>query len=602
MTLLSPTPLPQPRFDLPRWLDRGILAAVLLATCVAMSLNVADPDLWGHITYGRDALRDGLPATTTYSYVAEGYPWINHVIIAEYALALGADHLGGSGLLIVKALLGLAVVGLILRRALKQGIGLIAACGTVLLVAVALGTHWSLRPQLFSYVGFTLLLAILSAAFEGWDGRSTMPLGLVARLRGVEPISTEPLTYSLARMRLLWLVPLLMMVWTNSHGGFLAGLCVYFAYLGLRGVEAIAHRGRAADGLLLRFGLMAAAALLATLVNPYSFHFHTWLYHDLAVPRPEITEWRAPDLTDPQSIPLVIVLGLWLACLVLSRRKLDLVQQAILGLILWQSLAHVRHVAFLVIAFGWWMPVHIDSVLKRFGIGARQPEAEATDSFSASLSPWMQKAFAFLLLAAIAICGGQLAFRLSTLKVDRNTYPVSAFEYVAANKLTGKLVVTFNWAQYALAAFGPQSADEPGLLVQIDGRCRTSYSQEMLDMHFDFILGDVGPDQRYRGPASGPFDPTRSLSQGRPDLVLITRSQEPSVQVMTSQQGQWVLLYQDGLAQLWGRSSKYDDPQSAHFIPAERRQITDQPQTGFACWPALPDYRPQPLRQIASRP
>ena len=71
----------------------------MLACGVALSLNVADPDLWGHVQYGRDALAHGLPATTTYSYIAEGYPWINHEIVAEYALAIGADWLGGPGLL-----------------------------------------------------------------------------------------------------------------------------------------------------------------------------------------------------------------------------------------------------------------------------------------------------------------------------------------------------------------------------------------------------------------------------------------------------------------------------------------------------------------------
>jgi hypothetical protein len=83
-------------FDVARWLDRGIIAAVLLAAGVALSLNVADPDLWGHVQYGRDALAHGLPKTTTYSYVAEGYPWINHEIVAEYVLAIVAQRCGAS--------------------------------------------------------------------------------------------------------------------------------------------------------------------------------------------------------------------------------------------------------------------------------------------------------------------------------------------------------------------------------------------------------------------------------------------------------------------------------------------------------------------------
>ena len=79
--------------DVAQWLDWGIVAAVMLASAVALSLNAADPDLWGHVQYGRDALQNGLSATTTYSYVAEGYPWINHEILAEYVLAIVNDVL-----------------------------------------------------------------------------------------------------------------------------------------------------------------------------------------------------------------------------------------------------------------------------------------------------------------------------------------------------------------------------------------------------------------------------------------------------------------------------------------------------------------------------
>src|SRR6185295_11471446 len=158
----------------------------------------------------------------------------------------------------------------------------------------------------------------------------------------------------------------------------------------------------------------------------------------------------------------------------------------------------------------------------------------------------------------------------------------------------------FNWSQYALAAFGPRGADQPGILVQIDGRCRRSYWQEMLDMHFDFLLGEVGPDQRYRDPNSGPYDPKRVLEFERPDLVLISRLQRPSVETMEQQTG-WVLLYQDALAQLWGRASRYDDPKSAYYLEPRRREVGESRQAGVVRWPALPDYHPLATADGASR-
>jgi len=605
---LFPSSDPDQTLDLAQWLDRGIVVAVVLAAGVALSLNIADPDLWGHVQYGRDALHHGLSATTTYSYVADGYRWINHEILAEYALATINDWLGGSGLLIVKCLLGVAIIATILFRARRQGAGLIAACSFALLLAIALGHHWSVRPQIASYVCFFLLLALLSYCFEGWEGQWQLAPACLPRWLGPIAPKTQPLEYSLPRLKLLWLAPPLFMIWTNSHGGFLAGLCIYLAYLTLRGVEAVSHKGREADGLVVRFGLMGAAAVAATFLNPYGPLFHIWLFNDLTVPRPEIVEWRAPELFNTQFLPFWLLLVASVAAVVGCRRPRDFTHVTLLVLILWQALTHHRHIAFYALACGWWLPMHWDSLLERLGIGHRFLTDEErkygwappeTTAFTAAFPLRVQQAFAALIVIAICIETGQLSHRLTLLKVQRDHYPVAAFNFIGREGLTGKMVCTFNWAQYAIAAFGPHEPGQPGILVQVDGRCRTSYSQAMLDMHFDFLLGDVGPDQRYRDPRSGPFDPTRVLNAEQPDLVLISRLQRPSVEVMEQEKGRWVLLYQDGLAQVWGRAARYDDPNSTFYLEPRKREIGEYPQGGYARWPALPSYEPTMIAENA---
>jgi hypothetical protein len=74
--------------------------------------------------------------------------------------------------------------------------------------------------------------------------------------------------------------------------------------------------------------------------------------------------------------------------------------------------------------------------------------------------------------------------------------------------------------------------------------------------------------------------------------VLISRLQEPSAAVMQTQKDHWVLLYQDSLAQLWGRKSRYDDTQSAFYLEPRYREIGESMQQGFVYWPALPKYKP----------
>lgn len=596
------------KIDTSQWLDRGIIAAVLLACAVALSLNAADHDLWGHIQYGRDALRHGLPATTTYSYIAAGYPWINHEILAEYALAIGTDWFGATGLLLGKCLLGVAIVGVIMWRAKRQEVSFISLCSFTLLIAATLGGYWTLRPQLASYACFILLLALLSYCFEGWDGKWQLSLTRwLPNLPLAEQLPTN-LEYSLPRLKLLWLAPPLFMIWTNAHGGFLAGLAVYLAYLTFRGVEAVSQKGRAADGLVVRFGLMGAAAVAATFLNPYGPGFHRWLLDDLKVPRPEIVEWRAPELFNGQFLPFWLLMIACIAAFVVTRRSRDFTQIAILALILWQALSHHRHIAFFALACGWWLPVHFDSLLARLGINQRFKTDEElkygwappdSSAFSACFSPQMQIGLAVGLATAICISTFQLSHRLTTLRVDRSAFPVGAAVFIADRGLTGKMVCTFNWAQYALAAFGAREPGDPGIQLHVDGRCRTSFSQAMLDSHFDFLLGELGPSMRYRDPKSGPFDPARVLNEGRPDLVLISRLQEPSVAVMEGEKERWVLLYQDSLAQLWGRKSRYDDPNSAFYLEPRYREVGQSMQQGFVYWPALPQYAPAAPREIS---
>ena len=89
------------------------LTVFLMFGLVSMSHSHADPDLWGHVTYGKEVLRDGhLHDTTTWSYAVEDFRWINHENIAELMVA-AADNLGGqTALLLVKSLLTLILLGL----------------------------------------------------------------------------------------------------------------------------------------------------------------------------------------------------------------------------------------------------------------------------------------------------------------------------------------------------------------------------------------------------------------------------------------------------------------------------------------------------------
>jgi hypothetical protein len=432
------------------------------------------------------------------------------------------------------------------------------------------------------------MMAVLGYCFEGWQGQWW--LGWPRQLA-----ASEPLTYTSRRMKWLWLVPVIIVLWTNSHGGFVAGICIFAAYLACRAMEIVAQRGRhQAAGLLKRFALMIVAVLLATFLNPYGPGLHTGLFRELGAPRPEIIEWRPPDVFSLYMLPFWLLVAGWLVTLLLSQRPKDFTQLAIMTATLWQSLEHRRHIPFFAIAFGFWMVPHVDSVLRRLGI-------VKDESPSASPAPPAWKwAFAGTIGLAFTIAGVQLGFRLSDMPVQKNEYPVAAFQYISDRNLQGRMVCTFNWAQYAIAAFGQKSAEEGGMLFHADGRFRTCYPQELIDMHFDFALADLEP--RYRSHNSPPLEGHRILEYGSPNLVLVSRGQPSSVNIMFRNLDRWTLLYQDKVAQVWGRTDQYGDPASPDYIPESLRTVTNDEQTGSVTWPALPKRSGQSAQTAADDP
>ncbi|MCC9606347.1 hypothetical protein LOC69_10660 [Blastopirellula sp. JC733] len=553
------------------FLHWGMLGAILLAAAMAVTPNVADPDLWGHVQYGLDLLRDGLPATTTYSYTAEGYRWINHENLSEIVLAIGAQTIGPVGLLWAKCLLGLAIVGVMLWRCESQRTPLLVSGVIVLLVALNFTNHWNARPQLSSFALFTLLILLLDRCFAGWRDDWRLPwLGAQFRRRDYQPLAA-----SHPRMKALWLCVPLFFVWANAHGGFVAGYAVFVAYLICRFVELSLDRGWQGAGMMRRLGLMAVVGGLATLINPYGPNLHRWLLAALGTARPEITEWHPLYEMNLASIAFFALLAALAFSILLSRKPLDFTQLAITGLVAWQATSHQRHTPFLAILFGLWYAPHFASAWSRC-FGAADPAKEQTSPRQVWI---MGSGLAVVYLVLIAA----LAPRLSQMPTPRDQYPVSAIQYMADHHLKGRLVVTYNWAQYAIHAL----AADGDTSLQFDGRFRTSYPQEVLDMHFDLILGP-DPNFRNRSPESGPADASRVLAYGHPYLVLIDRGQPYSTEAMRQHADQWTLLYQDSLAQLWGRRDEYGDPGSPQFISPQQRQISDAPQIGAVSWPAHP--------------
>ncbi|MDG1896522.1 MAG: hypothetical protein P8J37_16585 [Fuerstiella sp.] len=537
------------------------LTVIMMFGLFVMSRSGADPDLWGHVTYGKEVLRDGhLHTTTTWSYAVNDFRWINHENIAELMMA-SADSFGGqTALLLLKSLFTLVVLSLPVWVARRMGAGLVTCFAIVVLLSFNISFHWLVRPHMLSYACGAGLLAVLSVALPG---------AVTARSAAV------------ISRKWLWLIPPLMCFWTNAHGGYLAGMAILMAWLGLDGVELLLCRDPRLWSTVRHHAILFTATVAACMVNPYGYELHTWMLSSLGRPRPEISEWAPLPLFAVDGLPFwCFAFGAFL-CLkktVEPRRWPGLI---VMSLLSWQAVKHHRHLPFAAMMGSFILAPHIESVVRQMFAWLKERAAE---QHPAQISQHRGAGVAVPLVLLVALGCAQFP-RQATLHVDREYYPVSAIQFMADNQLNGKVLVTFNWAQYALAVFADSS---PESRVAFDGRFRTCYPQPIIDMYFDFILGDLPPHVRYREDTSVPFDATKALHYKDPDLVLIECERKNSVRTMEACSAEWCLLYQDSLAQLWGRRSVYDDRQSKRFLPTHRRHCSDDLQEGSVAWPAFP--------------
>ena len=418
---------------------------------------------------------------------------------------------------------------------------------TVVLVAVLLALNlwpgWTVRPQLFTY------------AFLSWLG-----LIMTEQARGSR--------------RLLWCVPLIMVGWTNSHGGFLAGLGIFGVHVLGELVKETRQRSAGWSGRWLELVSVSLATLAAVLVNPYGIGLLIWVWDSVTWPRPEISEWWPISIFSLQYLSFKVLVLLSMVAISFTRRQRSWTQVAILALTAMQAFSHRRHTPLFAILATYWIPEYLDDCLLRF----REWVARKTKLVSADFGSMRMHHIALVGLALLFIV---LSFvQMGSLRVERSTYPVAAFEFIERSGLQGRMVTEFNWGQYCLYAFWPR------ILVSVDGRFDTAYSRKVLDVNLDFMMGN-NPRSRNRSPKTGPFQADRVLDLGGPNLALIDRQRTECVRAI-EQRTDWVLLYQDALAQIWGLSSMYDEPTSAQFFPPSARCISDEPQLGWVAYPASP--------------
>ena len=426
-----------------------LAAAVILLMSVAAVGTPADADLWGHVAFGRDIVTTGaILQPDRYSFTTDR-PWVNHEWLSELAF-FGAYRWGGSaGLILLKTATIASLCGLLWWR-LRRG-GVQSGVGLALIGVAFAGTYWrmhTVRPQLFSVLFFAILLIVMTEADAG-------------------------------RRRSLLVVPPLLALWVNLHGGWIVGLGVFSFWMAVRILGWGSHVSRPRL-IRERIGLaiVGLAAFSATLVNPYGVQIWTFLAETVRFGRPDIQDWGS-ILTSPLQLGVPWALTVAVAVIALTRSgvpsRRDIGVFFILAGLAVASFRVSRIDAFFALAV-------VILLAPRFA-GAGAAESRRAAPRGSRLG--MIAVTGFALAAMIVPAAPIIAAHAGCVTIGGPWVPdADAGRFIAQNRLKGRMLTWFDWGEYAIWHFGPD------LRVSMDGRRETVYTDATIQAHWRFYAAD----------------------------------------------------------------------------------------------------------------
>ncbi|HEY3864110.1 MAG TPA: hypothetical protein VGO59_19750 [Verrucomicrobiae bacterium] len=506
-----------------KWLFRGAILALAL---YLFSENTADPDLWAHTLVGEHLLRTGhLQNAEPYSWTARGTPWINHELLAE--LALGAVHwvAGGTGILLLKMAIGFLTFGIALilgaddlpwpRRAAAWGVGALAA--------VEISYGFAPRPQIFTALGLAIELWVLRQVARG-------------------------------KTRWGWVLPVLFVLWVNTHGGVLAGLAVLIAAAAAGTTQFLWPRfpSLAARIPVEPFSKQSVATLwilcpvcaCALLANPYGWALIRWTINGVVWlnQRTELEEWLPATLSWDHAA-LFVLAFVTITALAFSRRRRVLWEMAVCAGMAAFAFRSVRHTPLFAIAALAFVPPHLADVIVRL----REHYAGLEDCMRRRGAQW---AIAVLLaFVTVGECAGTFVLHKEhplTMEVPKSQYPLSAISFIRSHELHGNLLVFFDWGEQCLWEL-------PECAVSLDGRWETCYPRDLIPEHWKFYNGE-------------PVD-RKILDIEKADLALLPANLA-GVPVLARQPG-WQVAYFDRLAVVLVRDPRRFPKLASAKLPVE---------------------------------
>jgi len=488
-------------YFIPSLADVIFLFILFLLAFIQGNGLLVDGDTGYHIRAGEYILETrSVPQYDIFSFHTPPLPWTAHEWLSEVVMAVLHQSFGLTGVVVFFSCLIAAVYYLIFRQLRKDGGNIFAVVVIVILVFATSHLHWLARPHIFSL----LLLVIWYRILDNYE------------YRGINQ---------------LFVLPPLMVLWVNLHGGYITGIILLGIYCSGNLLRCCqndpAARAKAYDRFRSYF-VYLCGCLVATLINPYGYRILLFPFKLVGNKflMDHVHEFLSPNFHEPLIFKYLLLLTM--AMLAVSSKRLTVIELILLLFFTNMALFSIRHVTLYAIVV---VPIiikradeligHADGNLARV---FRQRAAGIAEIDGAA------RGF-FWPMAGVAMVVVLAAQGIIRFKFDEGLHPVAAVEFLKQEKIQGNLFSSDASGDYIIYAAWPEH------LVFIDGRS-DMYGEAIAKEYYKVTRCEPGWEQ--------------VLDKYRIDLILYEAASNLSHYL--GKKDEWGLIYADKVAHIYVRN------------------------------------------------
>ena len=402
-------------FILPRLQDILFVSIFIAALLMGPVMLNMDGDLPRHLVTGKLILTTkSIPATEPFAYPYQDEPFISHAHdwVSDSAFYLIYRSAGLTGLALLSALLLSITFFALYSYMVKLTTLRLPMLFLVIWGAGATSLNWITRPYLFSMLLLTLWLIWLD------------------KLNCGKKIQ-------------LWRFPLLMALWSNMHGEFIAGFLALLAYGAGWVWDFLFARERADKKAGRKLLFVTILSFFASLLNPAGISpWKTMLgFVNNSYLMSRMYEARQPDFSQPEFMVLLSLLAFSIFLLAIKKQRLSTGKAILLAGFSGMSLIAGRN-------------IHLYGIVAPFvlaGVIEKENLPGMLIRFENNLSK-IETTLRGVLWPVLAVVLCTIAFYATPVgqiyKFNDEMFPIKATEWLLQNPQSGKLFNDLNWGGY----------------------------------------------------------------------------------------------------------------------------------------------------------